>query len=211
MLSIKNYSKSYHDIEVLSIDTLQLRSGIYWIKGENGSGKSTLFKSIAGIIPFDGDIIFQNADVKKNPVAYRRLVHYAEAEPQYPGFLTAKDLVRFVGRSRGVKLAEQGQCISNFGVDSFFEKPCQTFSSGMMKKLSLVLAFLGNTPLIILDEPLITLDSRARETLLAEIKKRASTGTTFLLSSHQSLEESDFPLSGTFQIKQRKLIRDGAH
>jgi ABC-2 type transport system ATP-binding protein len=208
MLSIRKYSKSYGGISVLTIEDLVLTPGIYWIKGENGSGKSTLFKSIAGIIPFEGEIEFRGLSVKKDAVAFRRLVNYAEAEPLYPGFLTAKDLTRFVGKTKGGSLDQQRHYIEAFGINSFFEKACETYSSGMMKKLSLALAFLGNPEVVILDEPLITLDESARYILIEEILTLAKKGTTLLLSSHQLLDRAVLPVTASFAIKDKRIVRE---
>jgi ABC-2 type transport system ATP-binding protein len=208
MLTLQEYSKKYTETLVLSIDDLKLSSGIYWIKGENGSGKSTLFKSIAGLIPFDGEIGFRDISLKKDPVHYRRLINYAEAEPLYPAFLTAKDLIRFIGKTKGAPIQQQEFYTQVFGVDQFFQKPCETYSSGMMKKLSLVLGFLGTPGVLILDEPLITLDEEARKILLAHINMRAKEGTTFLLSSHQPLDDGSLPLAGTFVIRDKTLVHD---
>ncbi|MFZ6014208.1 MAG: ABC transporter ATP-binding protein, partial [Bacteroidota bacterium] len=168
-LALHHFTKSYNGIEVLSIPHLQLGPGVYWIKGENGSGKSTLFKSIAGLLPHQGDITIGDKNVKKHPFEYRKLVSYSEAEPLYPGFLTAKDLVRFIGKTRHASREQQQHLSERFGLPSFFEKTAETYSSGMMKKLSLALAFLGTPHVIILDEPLITLDEHARDVLFSVI------------------------------------------
>jgi len=208
VLTIRNYSKSYNGILVLSVDELTLPQGVYWIKGENGSGKSTLFKSIAGILPFDGQVSFKELDSKKNAVPYRRLINYAEAEPLFPGFLTAKDLIRFIGKTKGASLDQQKTITSVFGVDAFFEKPCETYSSGMMKKLSLVLSFLGSPQVIILDEPFITLDEQARKVLISQIVTGVEQGITFLISSHQTLNDFPLQVKRTYAIHNKTLIGD---
>jgi ABC-2 type transport system ATP-binding protein len=208
MLALKGYKKNYSGNIVLSIPEWNFPPGVYWIKGENGSGKSTLFKSIAGIIPFEGGIEFQNISLKKEPVSYRKLVNYSEAEPLYPAFLTAKDLIRFIGHTKGASLQQQEFYTEVFGVDRFLQNSCETFSSGMMKKLSLVLGFLGNPGMIILDEPLITLDEESRNVLLKQIVRLAQEGTTFMLSSHQSLDQSSLPLTGTLVLRQKTLAHD---
>jgi ABC-2 type transport system ATP-binding protein len=208
MLTLHHYRKQYSGTTILSIDEWVLSPGVYWIKGENGSGKSTLFKSVAGLIPFDGEIEFRNINLKKDPTSYRRLVNYSEAEPLYPAFLTAKDLIRFIGKIKGASSQQQELYTNAFGVDGFFQKPCETYSSGLMKKLSLVLGFLGTPGIIILDEPLITLDEQARNILLQQIKTLEKEGVTFLISSHQRLDDGSLPLSGAFAIKEKTLVHD---
>jgi ABC-2 type transport system ATP-binding protein len=208
MLVLQNFAKRFNDHLILEIDRQEFSTGIHWIKGENGSGKTTLFKTISGILPFEGEISFSDGlSLKKQPVAFRQLVNYSEAEPLYPGFLTAKDLIRFVGKIKNETIEKQNEYAGKLGVDSFFDKPCETYSSGMMKKLSLVMAFFGNPRLIILDEPLITLDEQARLSLLELIREKINKGNiTFLISSHQNILPSDIQMKGEFQIKDKKLI-----
>ena len=204
MLSIKNFEKRYNDTLIVKIDNLELPAGIYWIKGENGSGKSTFFKSVAGLVPFRGTIVFNDFNCTTQPVAFRSRINFAEAEPLYPGFLTAKDLIRFIGKTKGASEENMLTITQHFGVDAFYNKACETFSSGMLKKLSLTLAFLGNPKLIILDEPLITLDEQTRKKLVALIKNYSEKGVTFLISSHQLIEDN-LELAATFEIKQNTI------
>ncbi len=206
MLLIRDFAKRYDGTLVLAIDRLELSPGIYWIKGENGSGKSTLFKCIAGLVPFEGSIEFEKTNVVTQPVPYRSMINFAEAEPLYPDFLTAKDLIRFIGNIRGSNDEEMQIVTRHFGVDHFYEKACGTYSSGMLKKLSLTLAFLGKPRLIILDEPLITLDEQTRLKLVELIRQFHSAGVTFLISSHQLIEHN-LELSGVFEVKQKALHR----
>jgi ABC-2 type transport system ATP-binding protein len=206
MLRVNNFEKKYNDELILKINSLELDHGIYWIKGENGSGKSTLFKSIAGLIPFQGIIQFNELDLLKDDVAFRMIVNFAEAEPTYPGFLTAKDLIRFIGKAKRATEENMKTITAHFGVDGFQDKACETFSSGMLKKLSLTLAFLGDPKLIILDEPLITLDEQTREKLSNLVLQYYASGVTFLMSSHQ-LIESNLPIKATFEIGQKSMHR----
>jgi ABC-2 type transport system ATP-binding protein len=207
MLHIRNFQKQYNQHVILKFDELKLSNGIYWFKGENGSGKSTLFKSLAGLLPFEGDVTLNNINLKKQPIEYRKRVNYSEAEPRFPGFVTAKDLIRFVGKAKDADKQQQDFYTSLFGVDSYFEQNCETFSSGMLKKLSLVLAFFGEPRVVILDEPLITLDENARKVLLNHIKA-FSEEKIFLLSSHQLLDDMEIPVTGIFKIQNQSLLVD---
>jgi ABC-2 type transport system ATP-binding protein len=115
--------------------------------------------------------------------------------------------MRFIGRAKDADRQQQEFYTSLFGVDSYFEQTCETFSSGMLKKLSLVLAFLGKPHVVILDEPLITLDENARKILLNHIKV-LSPEKIFLLSSHQLLDDMEIPVNGIFKIQNQSILID---
>jgi ABC-2 type transport system ATP-binding protein len=208
MLRFKEFSKSYNDHLIISIDDLELQPGTYWIRGENGSGKSTLFKSLAGLLPFHGNILLNGmTDLRRDALEFRRQVNFSEAEPLFPGFLTSKDLIRFVGATKLSSLPQQDAIVNRLGITSFFDKRCETYSSGMLKKLSLALAFLGKPSILILDEPLITLDDQTREillTMIAEIDSQNDVVT--LLSSHQQLDLPSLQIKRTFRIVNKKLV-----
>jgi ABC-2 type transport system ATP-binding protein len=207
MLKFQNFTKSYGNYPALKIENLQLQAGIYWIKGVNGSGKSTLLKSIAGILAFDGDILIDNnISIKKQPVAYRKLVNFAEAEPVFPDFLTGLEMIALFADAKDAPTGQEEHYIKSMGMQSFVERPVGTYSSGMMKKLSLLLAFLGKPKLILLDEPLITIDTASLAVLNTWIKERhEQEGTSFLLSSHQILEDGSLPVSGELLVEDQTL------
>lgn len=207
MLQFQNFTKSYGSYPALKIEDLQLENGIYWIKGVNGSGKSTLLKSIAGILAFDGDILIDSSiSIKKQPVAYRKLVNFAEAEPVFPDFLTGAEMIALFAGAKDAPARQEEHYIKRMGMQSFVERPVGTYSSGMMKKLSLLLAFLGKPKLILLDEPLITIDTASLAILNSWIRERyEQEGTSFLLSSHQILEDGSLPISGELLVEDQTL------
>jgi ABC-2 type transport system ATP-binding protein len=191
MLSFCNFQKSYGNYPALQVPDLYLPTGIYWVKGVNGSGKSTLLKSIAGILSFNGDVLLNSVSVKKQPVEYRKLVNFAEAEPRFPEFLTGNELIRLFASAKGAPKGQEQPFLESMGMESYLHKPVGTYSSGMLKKLSLLLAFLGHPQLILLDEPLITIDAAALAILYNWIAgQHRQNGTGFLLSSHQILDEA---------------------
>ncbi len=192
MLELKKIKKQYQAGIVLEIPSLILEDGIYWIKGENGSGKTTLLKMISGITPFEGDIFFKGISLKEEPLTYRKAISWGEAQPVFPSFLTGKQLLVLYQDIRSAPLKEIDRLTEIFNMQEYINSATGTYSAGMNKKLSLALAFLGNPALVILDEPLITLDPPAFEQVCSLIlEKNKNTGTFFLMSSHQ---ETNAPL-----------------
>jgi ABC-2 type transport system ATP-binding protein len=188
MLRLEKIKKFYNVHLVLQIPSLQLEEGIYWLKGANGSGKTTLLKMIAGLLPFEGDILFNDISLKTKPLAYRQNVSWAEAEPLFPEFMTGMDLLLLYRNIRKAPQHEIDELIEVFGLTEYINNATGTYSEGMKKKLSLALAFIGNPSLIALDEPFITLDPDSiilvRNIILETHKNKE---TTFLMSSHQEL------------------------
>jgi len=201
MLQLTDIKKAYGSRLILEIPQLTIPYGAYWIKGNNGSGKTTLMKILAGINPFEGVVQLNNTDLVKNPMAYRQQVSFAEAEPVFPGFVTGWDLIRFVQNTRNEKEESMQALVDYFGVRSFLDYSVGTYSSGMNKKLSLLLTFIGNTKLILLDEPLITLEDIFLPLLFSLIKERQARGTSFLLSSHQPFREDQFKPDGKIVVE----------
>lgn len=205
-LTVENLRKSYGSHEVLDIPEWGIDEGIYWIQGENGAGKSTLFRTLAGMLPFEGRIVLEKKyDLKQNAVDYRLRLNLGEAEPLYPTFLTPADLLAFVAEAKRSPAGQVQELVESLGID-YLDQPMGSCSSGMVKKTSLALAFLGEPSVIILDEPLITIDLEARANLFSLIKNHHARGVTLLLSSHQPFEDSDLPITSGFHLQNRTLI-----
>jgi ABC-2 type transport system ATP-binding protein len=205
MLTLHNFRKSYGERPILSIADWQLPPGIHWLKGPNGAGKTTLFRSIAGMLPHDGSVMLNEFDSRHDVVAYRLRVNYAEAEPTFPPFLTAHELILWIA---GAKRAPAGQAealIEAFGVGAYQHTPVGTYSSGMLKKTSLIMAFLGQPTLILLDEPLVTLDVAATRTVARLIDEARLGGVSFLLSSHQAMETAQLPIDSVWQVADQTI------
>ena len=207
MLHFVEFNKFYGNFPALKIDDLDIAPGIYWIKGVNGSGKSTLLKSIAGILAFNGDIILDsNISIKKQPVAYRKLVNFAEAEPLFPEFLTGMEMIKLFASAKDAPAGQEQQFIESMKMQSYVDRPIGTYSSGMLKKLSLVLAFLGSPKLILLDEPLITIDTESLKILYSWISEQHNkNGVSFMLSSHQALDPAELPEAQELLVENQTL------
>jgi ABC-2 type transport system ATP-binding protein len=189
MIQFHHITKTYDQQPVLQIHSLKLERGIYWLQGVNGSGKTTLLRMLAGLIPFDGEIRVGDIDLVKDPLCYRRIVNFAEAEPLYPDFITGSELVNFYKETRKASADQTDMLIYLFKMQDYISTPVKTYSSGMIKKLSLLLAFIGNPQLVLLDEPLATLDEQSIRILPGLISAYSTEfKTCFIFSSHQSFK-----------------------
>lgn len=194
MLILKEIKKDYNGTPVLDIPRCSLDHGTYWITGSNGSGKTTLLKIIAGAVPFSGEVVLNGISLKKRPVDFRKTVSFAEARPVYPSFLKGSELVNFFTATRKAAKPDLENLIHFSGLKEILEQPVGTYSSGMLKRLSLLLAFIGNCPSILLDEPLATLDAEGIEKFPRLIQSyREQFGTSFLITSHQQLLHDTIP------------------
>lgn len=207
MLSIENINKKYGSHEVLNFSEWKIDKGIYWLKGGNGTGKSTLFRIISGQIPFKGEVQLNGINLRKEPVKYRSKISFAEAEPQYPLFVKGRELIDFYIETRNAERKQGEELADYFEMTPFLDNTIGSYSSGMLKKLSLICAFIGNVDLYILDEPLITIDISSSEKLYKLIKEKASQGKSYILSSHQEVSTDQLKLDGVFQIIDKQVIQ----
>ncbi len=201
MLQFEQTEKYYGNHLALRISTMKLSDGLYWLKGENGSGKTTMMKMVAGLHPFKGDILLDGRSIKKERNDFLLYVNYGEAEPVYPSFLTAKDLVELYCTTKNAAIADSIQRLKDLHIYDAYNYAIGSYSSGMLKKLSIVLAFIGDPKWILLDEPLITIDVAAVVLVCEWINKmRTEKGISFIISSHQSFQES-LPFSSIIEVQ----------
>ncbi|MCL8000682.1 ATP-binding cassette domain-containing protein, partial [Brucella sp. 21LCYQ03] len=131
-------------MKILDLGDYLLPDGIVWLKGINGAGKSTLLSCAAGLLPFSGDIALRSTgqSLKKDSIEYRQKVSFSEADPIFPGFLTGKEIIAFFRAAKGGSKQQADDLIALFEANTFIHQVTATYSSGMNKKLSLILAFI---------------------------------------------------------------------
>ena len=206
MLEVKNYLKKYNQHLVLDIPELSIGEGIHWFVGKNGSGKSTFFKSLAGITPFEGEMYFKG--LLPNQKECKFLVNYSEADPKYPDFVSGKDILKFIAYAKKAPISQLEDLAEYFGINEYWEQKIGSYSSGMLKKITIVSGFLGYPSLIILDEPFILIDAASIEKLYHKISElRESQNVNFFLSSHQDLVPSKLQVDGLYFVDNKTIIK----
>ena len=206
MLQLTAIQKSFGSHHVFSIDELRLQNGVYWLKGANGSGKSTLMKLIAGLLPFKGEITLnEKISIHKQPAEYRSLVNHSAAEPVYPSFLTGNELVEFIRSIKKGTTQQIEEVKKILGIDHYLANPTGSYSSGMLKKLSLLSAFTGKPDWILLDEPFTTLDHESQSALCKLIRQKHGQGISFIITSHHDIETSAIHFTNVFILRDKQL------
>ncbi|WP_034060959.1 ABC transporter ATP-binding protein [Lacinutrix jangbogonensis] len=184
MVTIENLHKKFGKNQVLSGLNLTINEGgIFAVLGPNGSGKTTLIKSVLGmVIPDQGNITVLGENIKKNS-EYRHKIDYLPQIANFPSNLKVKELIKMIKDLRAFTNAEV-QLIDLFKLEPFLDKKLGTLSGGTKQKVNLVLAFMFDSPLIILDEPTTGLDPISLIRLKDLIQKEKAKGKTILITSH---------------------------
>lgn len=191
MIQINNLHKKFGRNQVLFNLDLDIHSGgIFAVLGPNGSGKTTLIKCILGmVIPSSGEIEVQDNTIKNN-WKYRQEINYLPQIANFPGNLKVKELIRMIKDLRQ-KESKEEELVKLFGLEPFLNKKLGTLSGGTKQKVNIVLTFMFDSPLIILDEPTTGLDPASLIKLKELILQEKNKGKTILITTHimQFVEE----------------------
>lgn len=184
MIRFDNLSKKFGKLEVLKNLSLEIKEGsINAILGPNGSGKTTLIKCLLGmVIPDNGDILINGVNIK-NQYAYRNEIDYMPQIANFPANLKVKEIISMMKDIRG-REARDAELITYFELEPYLNKQLSNLSGGTKQKVNIVLAFMFDNPLMILDEPTNGLDPVALIKLKELIAKEIQRGKTILFTTH---------------------------
>jgi Cu-processing system ATP-binding protein len=184
MVNIENLHKKFGKNHVLKgVDLNINEGGIFAVLGPNGSGKTTLIKSILGmVIPNKGQILVLGENIKKNS-EYRYKIDYLPQIANFPSNLKVKELIKMIKDLRGSTNQDE-PLIELFKLEPFLDKKLGNLSGGTKQKVNIVLTFMFDSPLIIMDEPTTGLDPISLIRLKELIKNAKAKGKTILVTSH---------------------------
>lgn len=184
MVIIENLHKKFNKNIVLSgIDLNINEGGIFAVLGPNGSGKTTLIKSILGmVIPNKGTITVLGKNIKHSST-YRNKIDYLPQIANFPNNLKVKELIKMIKDLRGNTLEDEN-LINLFKLEPFLNKKLGNLSGGTKQKVNIVLTFMFDSPIIILDEPTTGLDPISLIRLKELIQAEKSKGKTIIITSH---------------------------
>jgi Cu-processing system ATP-binding protein len=185
MISFINIHKKFGKIQVLDNVCLEVLPGkSYALIGPNGSGKTTLIKSLLGlVIPTSGEILFQGKSIF-NDWKYRENIGYMPQIGRYPENISVGQLMDMMKNIRPHQESVDEELIDAFKLNRIFDKKMHSLSGGTRQKVSAALAFLFNSPVLILDEPTAGLDPISVEILKEKIIGEKLKGKLFIVTSH---------------------------
>jgi Cu-processing system ATP-binding protein len=134
------------------------------------------------VLPQKGTITVNGAPIKKN-WKYREQIDYLPQIANFPGNLKVRELIRMIKDLRR-KPSEEQRLITLFQLEPFMDKRLSTLSGGTKQKVNIVLTFMFDCPLIVLDEPTTGLDPASLIHLKGLIREEKEKGKTILITSH---------------------------
>lgn len=218
LLEVDALSVHIEDKQIITDLTLSLpRGSICAIVGHNGAGKSVTLKSIMGLQPKSaGTVHINGVNIDEARDEFKYQFAYIPEEPLLFTELTVYQHFQLFGTSYGVESNEFDAKIEHytrmFELEDKLDHYPSDLSKGMRQKVNIISALLVETPLLIVDEPFIGLDVHAIDQLEQELRRRANSGMSILLSSHviervQKLCDT-FVLLKNGQIALRGAARD---
>lgn len=161
-LIINNLSKSFGKKDVIKNASYTFDQGeVYALLGRNGAGKTTLFKLITDSLSKDeGEVLLEDKDSIK-PIDFKD-VFFMVSEPELPKFLTGREFISFfieANRENIKNLANIDDYLSlvDLEVDDS-NRLIQDYSTGMKNKLQMIMFLVLKPKVILMDEPLTSLD-----------------------------------------------------
>lgn len=160
------------------------------VLGPNGSGKSTLLKLIASyILPTEGNVEYHHKGAGIRPEDIFRSISYAAPYLELIGHMTLEELLRHhISFKPFLARTPVSEALEIMELSGHRDKQLRSFSSGMKMRVRLALAFLSDTPLVLLDEPTSNLDVRGKAWYRELAAKYLSNRLAIVCSNHQEEE-----------------------
>ena len=193
-LNIKNITKKYGELKAVDNFNGEIfKNEIFCLLGHNGAGKTTLIKLISGTEdPDDGDIFLNNISIVTNKSYLYNNIGLCQQEDILFDYLTVEEHLMYMMELKGAQkdISQINTFINGIDLNSKRSALCNSLSGGEKRKLCIAIALIGNSHLVLLDEPTSGMDVIAKRNLwnfLKEFKK----GKILILTTH-SLDEAEY-------------------
>lgn len=182
-IEITNLKKYFGKTRAVDGVSLTVEQGeIFGFLGPNGAGKSTTIRCMMDIIhPLDGDIRIFEQDAHRNSVELKRRIGYLPGAIRLKDSWSGHDYINFVRKLKSCP-DNSGELLKRMNFNPVVKT--RHLSLGNRQKLGLILAFLGDPELLILDEPTLGLDPLFQNIVYEMISEAGQRGATVFMSSH---------------------------
>ncbi|MFC7475721.1 heme ABC exporter ATP-binding protein CcmA [Dankookia sp. GCM10030260] len=168
--------------------------GALLLVGANGAGKSTLLRLLAGLLrPEAGALLWDGADALADRAAHAARIRYLSHQDALKPALTARENLLFFARLWG---GEVDAALAALDLLPLAELPARVLSSGQKRRLALARLALGTSPLWLLDEPTVGLDTASVARLGALLARHRAAGGMVLAATHLPL-----PMPGARELR----------
>lgn len=207
-IEVVDLEKSFSDHKVIDGINFNVASGnIFALLGTNGSGKTTTVKMMTTLLkPDKGGIKIDGLDVLTQMGEVQREFSLTGQFAAVDEVLTGRENLVLIAKLRHLTDYKQkvDELLTEFDLQEAADRPTQTYSGGMRRKLDLAMSLIGAPRILFLDEPTTGLDPQARATLWQMIRSLKKAGVTIFLTT-QYLEEAE-QLADTVAILNRGKI-----
>jgi ABC-type multidrug transport system ATPase subunit len=185
-IEVKHLTKKYNAKTVVDDVSFNVKKGeIFGFLGPNGAGKTTTIKAILGFIRIQsGELKVNGFDVYSEGKKAKACVGYLPERVSFYDNLTAMQNMLFYAEMKKASKEECRSLIEDFGLGEVADRKVSSFSKGMIQRLGMARALIGNPSILILDEPTEGLDARGVFFLRNKIMELKKKGVTIFLSSH---------------------------
>lgn len=192
MLIIKDLKKSFNDKPALRGISLHLEKGeIYGLLGPNGAGKTTTMKILSGLMGHDaGEITINGTPYHRDDedMELRKMIAYVPDQPFVYPKLTGEEHLHFYADLYKVPLSKRKEKFDfyfhYFEFEAFRSELVETFSAGTKQKLLISQALLVEPEILLLDEPLTSIDPLVARKFKRLLKKTSEQGVIALFATH---------------------------
>jgi ABC-2 type transport system ATP-binding protein len=195
-LVARSLQKSFNGYQaVRDVSFVIERGEIFGLLGPNGAGKTTTIRILTTVLPPDrGEVIIGGYSLKHDAAAARGLIGSCPQDLALYEDLSALDNLVFFGRMKGLSGKEaRAQAADNLELVGLIDRArdkIKTFSTGMKRRVNLVVALMGSPSLLFLDEPTVGIDPQSRNNIYETITGLRERGKTILYTTHY-MEEAD--------------------
>lgn len=186
MIDISGLTKSYGSQRVLDALDLAARPGeVTLLVGANGSGKTTTLRVLCGLsTPDAGRIGIGEADLATTRWSALAQLSFLPQSPRFHARLSAGAILEFYARLRGLSPGRVREEEERWDLGEVRTRATGQLSGGTRQRLALAVLSLPRAPVLVLDEPGLSLDPDWRRFLHAELHAAARRGATVLVATH---------------------------